>query len=184
MPLKLNVGTCKKIGQPHYGSLGASCYVEIELDQSLIFDDVDAFQQRVMHDGTLGALRVPALIEPKPRTNPGHKTPSPVGFKAYAVPPSMANRPTDHVWHRHCKGKSTNVGLDRTSEQLVDRSTIRQERNGATLKIDDIQIGVDAEVLVQSGEHVPRADRPFCGKATIWTGRSDDLPHLQSSARE
>ena len=49
MPLKLNVGTCKKIGQPHYGSLGASCNVEIELDQSLLFDDLDAFQERVMH---------------------------------------------------------------------------------------------------------------------------------------
>jgi hypothetical protein len=29
--------------------------------------------------------------------NLGHKTPSPAGFKAYAVPPSLAKRPTDHV---------------------------------------------------------------------------------------
>ena len=49
MPLKLNVGICKKIGQPDYGSLGASCNVEVELDQSLIFDDLDAFQERVTH---------------------------------------------------------------------------------------------------------------------------------------
>jgi hypothetical protein len=44
-----NVEICKKIGQPDYGSLGASCNVEVELDQSLIFDDLDAFQERVMH---------------------------------------------------------------------------------------------------------------------------------------
>jgi hypothetical protein len=49
MPLKLNVGICKKIGQPDYGSLGASCNVEVELDQSLIVDDLDAFQERVTH---------------------------------------------------------------------------------------------------------------------------------------
>ncbi len=49
MSLKLNVGVCKKIGQPDYGSLGASCNVEVELDQSLIFDDLDAFQERVTH---------------------------------------------------------------------------------------------------------------------------------------
>lgn len=49
MPLKLNVGISRKIGQPAYGSLGASCYVEVELDQSLIFDDLDGFQERVKH---------------------------------------------------------------------------------------------------------------------------------------
>jgi hypothetical protein len=47
MPLKLTVGICKKIGQPDYGSLGASCNVEVELDQSLVFDDVEALQERV-----------------------------------------------------------------------------------------------------------------------------------------
>jgi hypothetical protein len=36
MPLKLNVGACKKIGEPNYGSRGASVNVELELDTSLV----------------------------------------------------------------------------------------------------------------------------------------------------
>jgi hypothetical protein len=47
MPMKLNVGVCRKVGQPDYGSLGASCDVQLELSDSLVFDDPDAFQQRV-----------------------------------------------------------------------------------------------------------------------------------------
>lgn len=46
MPLKLNVGLTKKIGQPHYGSLGSSCHVEIELDSSLLQSDAEAFYER------------------------------------------------------------------------------------------------------------------------------------------
>jgi len=49
MPLRLNVGLSKKVGLPAYGSLGASCNIEVELDQSLVFDDVEAFQERVTH---------------------------------------------------------------------------------------------------------------------------------------
>ncbi len=47
MPMKLNVGVCRKVGQPDYGSLGASCDVQLELSDSLVFDDPEAFQQRV-----------------------------------------------------------------------------------------------------------------------------------------
>jgi len=47
MPLRLNVGLSKKIGQPDYGSLGASCNVELELESTLIQSDPDAFQRHV-----------------------------------------------------------------------------------------------------------------------------------------
>jgi hypothetical protein len=47
MPLTLNVGLSKKIGLPHYGSLGASCNVQVELDQSLLLHDLEGFHQKV-----------------------------------------------------------------------------------------------------------------------------------------
>jgi hypothetical protein len=47
MPLKLNVGIQKKHGLPNYGSVGAACHVELELDQSLLVDDLDGFHDRI-----------------------------------------------------------------------------------------------------------------------------------------
>jgi len=44
--LRLNVGTNRKIGQPDYGSAGASCNLELELDTAL-FQDLDGLQQVV-----------------------------------------------------------------------------------------------------------------------------------------
>jgi hypothetical protein len=47
MPLKVSVGLSKKIGQPDYGSLGASCHVEYEADSVLLFHDLDTFHRQV-----------------------------------------------------------------------------------------------------------------------------------------
>lgn len=47
MPLKLHVGLQQKVGLPDYGSLGASCHVELELDGQLLDREPDRFQQEV-----------------------------------------------------------------------------------------------------------------------------------------
>jgi len=46
MPLKLNVGLSRKVGMPNFGSLGASCSLESELDP-LLLHDTETLQQRV-----------------------------------------------------------------------------------------------------------------------------------------
>ena len=45
MPLKASIGLSRKVGQENYGSLGANCQLEVELDASLI-GDADAFHER------------------------------------------------------------------------------------------------------------------------------------------
>ena len=46
MPLKLNVGVSKKLGLPAYSSIGATCNLEVELDNGLLLDPA-AFRDRV-----------------------------------------------------------------------------------------------------------------------------------------
>ena len=47
MPLKANIGLSKKVGLPDYGSLGASCHIEVELDASLLDSKPAEFQNHV-----------------------------------------------------------------------------------------------------------------------------------------
>ena len=47
MPMKLNVGVSPKVGLPDYGSAGASCNLELELDAGLLERDLEAFHRHV-----------------------------------------------------------------------------------------------------------------------------------------
>ena len=47
MALRINVGFTRKLGQPDFGSVGASCNIECELDSDLLFRDPGGFQKQV-----------------------------------------------------------------------------------------------------------------------------------------
>jgi hypothetical protein len=55
MAVKLSVGLQKKVGLPDYGSLGASCHVEFEIDRSAIDNDLEGFHHKVT--GAFAACR-------------------------------------------------------------------------------------------------------------------------------
>jgi hypothetical protein len=45
--MKLNVGVSRKVGLPNYGSVGASCNLELELDATLLERDLEAFHTQI-----------------------------------------------------------------------------------------------------------------------------------------
>ena len=47
MPMTVKVGLTRKVGQPNYGSLGASCDVQLELDGTLLFADPHGLQDKI-----------------------------------------------------------------------------------------------------------------------------------------
>jgi hypothetical protein len=47
MPLKLSVGTSRKLGLPNYSSIGASCHLEVELDGALITRGPEDLQRHI-----------------------------------------------------------------------------------------------------------------------------------------
>ena len=81
MALKLNVGVSRKVGLPDYGSVGASCNLELEVDAGLLERDLDAFHARVrdayvaahqaVHD-ELARLQAPVEAPGDPPAPPRH----------------------------------------------------------------------------------------------------------------
>jgi len=47
MPMRLNIGLARKVGLPEYSSICASCNVEVELNGSMVFDDLEGFHRHV-----------------------------------------------------------------------------------------------------------------------------------------
>ena len=86
MPMTVKVGLAKKVGQPDFGSLGASCDIELELDGGLLFNDLEGLQQKIqtayvacrqaVNDELAGQRRTaePPLHDATPPSNGHHRT--------------------------------------------------------------------------------------------------------------
>src|SRR5581483_1136922 len=104
MALKLNVGVSRKVGLPDYGSVGASCNLELEVEVGLLERDLEAFHARV-RDAYIAAhqavhdelARLQAPVEPPggPPAQLRHHTPNGhLGGNGHAArPPAGHSRP-------------------------------------------------------------------------------------------
>jgi hypothetical protein len=72
MPLTVNVGYSQKLGRPDFGSIGASCHVECELDGRLAFDDPEKFQSKIRELYTACAQAVEKQLSQHQSGNPDH----------------------------------------------------------------------------------------------------------------
>ncbi len=76
MPLKLTVGLSKKVGLPNYGSLGATCGLEVELPNNVLHADPEAFERQV-RDAFAACAQ--AVQEELDRHRPPPSVPSTIG---------------------------------------------------------------------------------------------------------
>ncbi len=84
MPLKLTVGLSKKVGLPNYGSLGATCGLEIELASSALHADPEGFERQV-RDAFAACAQ--AVEEELDRHRPPTAAPSPDGHRDPDIAP-------------------------------------------------------------------------------------------------
>ena len=78
MPVKLNIGLSRKVGEANYGSRGASVNLEVELDFGIISDQ-QRFQEQVTHQTV---HRMPARLR------------KPLGLSLQNYSPADS-----HFWH-------------------------------------------------------------------------------------
>jgi hypothetical protein len=86
--LKLNAGFSRKIGEPNYGSRGASVNVELEVESNLI-SDPDGLMGRIRNLFALAKRAVDAELQTGPADDPNTATPG----RSSRAPQN--NRPVD-----------------------------------------------------------------------------------------
>ncbi|NQU24428.1 MAG: hypothetical protein HQ567_24360 [Candidatus Nealsonbacteria bacterium] len=109
MPMKLNVGVSRKIGQPDYGSLGATCIVEVELSSALLQDDLEGFhrQVRAAYDACRQAVSDELARNQSAGLETNHR-------RAGTQTP-----PESDPGHQNSNGHNANVGRGASERQLA-----------------------------------------------------------------
>jgi hypothetical protein len=95
MPLKLNVGLSRKVGEPHFGSRGASVNLELELESAVV-DSPDRLRDHIRHLFRLAKASIDEeLGAATPPGNGAHPTQN--GDQPHAAPDNGNSHTSDAV---------------------------------------------------------------------------------------
>ena len=161
--MKAVVGLCKKVGLPDYGSLGATCHVEFDLDKALIQDDLESFHQQVrdafsacsqavhyelVRQRVSSALENPAL--PKPANN-GNGAPHRNGHQ-HVTPTAARASDKQLIYLRQLARLVPAVGLrrlDEVAQNVCGKTTVVLSTAEASRLIDSLKAVKAGELDLQ-----------------------------------
>ena len=132
MAVTVSAGLQKKVGQPDYGSFGASCHVEFEIDRSMLDQNLDGFHQKVAD--AFAACR--QAVNDQLAQQSGHSSPQPGNGQSNGIP--------HHTRHtRHSTGGDV-AGATKSQIRAIHAIARRQQ--------------VDPQSLVQDRFHRDRLE--------------------------
>ena len=147
MPLTLNVGLSKKIGQPDYGSLGVTCNVQVELDSNLLHSDLGGFHEKVKraylacHQAVSDELARQQQTAPINGSSAGQPTPR-------TGAPAGGQRPTNGQPHQLRKATTSQLRAIEAivARERVDLPALLQQRF-ATDQLTDLSINQASDLI-------------------------------------
>jgi hypothetical protein len=110
--LTVNVGYSQKLGRPDFGSVGASCHLECELDGQLAFDDPEQFQSKIRELYAACAQAVEKQLSHHQSGNPDHVTTPRNGTRkaskeAKSAGPAESKSATNGAANHRASGRQT-----------------------------------------------------------------------------
>jgi hypothetical protein len=153
MPMKLNVGLSRKVGEPNYGSRGASVNLELELDNSLV-EQPERLRERIRQLYQLAKASVDEELnasspEPANGASNGHS------FDRYRTNGNGASNGHSSNGHGPRQATSSQVKAIHAiaSRNRIDVGRLVQDRFNVQ-RPDDLSIS-DASTLIDELKAVP-----------------------------
>ena len=153
MPMKLNVGLSRKIGEPNYGSRGASVNLELELDNALV-EQPERLRDRIRQLYQLAKASVDEELnvssqEPVNGADNGHS------FDRYRTNGNGASNGHPANGHGPRQATSSQVKAIHAiaSRNRIDVGRLVQDRFNVQ-RLDDLSIS-DASTLIDELKAVP-----------------------------
>ena len=116
MPLRLSAGVSKKVGLPNYGSLGASCHLELELDAGILERDPRALRQQIQRVHAICAGTVQEELDRN--RNDSRPKDAETGEKEPSTESRKKNGPTGRSVRLDGNGERPNNGHPASERQI------------------------------------------------------------------